>query len=208
LTSSGPKQPEPRKRHAAGRRRRGGDPAALGALLANARATTRAAAGVAIDRESWRRIVGARIAERTEPGMIRAGVLTVSAASAVWVQELSLLSDEIVMRLRAGGFGLHSIRFRVTNIARRKRAPDEPAPKPPIELPEELATALGKIDDLELRETIASAAAFSLALPEPATSTPPAARAPRSAESESVRSDRDAPAGRAASRRNRGGRSC
>jgi hypothetical protein len=179
--------------------RRDASPALVGDLLAQTRVRTRAAAGVALDREAWRRIVGARIAHATVPGRIQNRVLTVSAASAVWVHELSLLSDEIVARLKTSGLGVDSIRFRVTATARSQSAPRAERPLP-IALPAELEDRLSQVDDPELRKTIARAAAYSLA----ATSARPAAPNPRSAGPRSAQPGPAAPARPAKPRRTRG----
>jgi hypothetical protein len=171
-------------------------PASLGSLLASSRETAARLAGTAIDREQWRRVVGERIAARTEPGAKRGRELTVYVASASWAQELSLLVNEIVVRLKAVNVHVDSVRFRVREIAPALRDPDAPKPiarKAP--LPAKLVEQLGEIADLELREAIAEAAALWLAREEPkttpsASATQPGVRSPRAAESQSARSDR------------------
>ena len=193
-------------------------PAALGSLLTSSREAAARFAGTAIDREQWRRIVGERIAARTEPGAKRGRELTVNVASASWAQELSLLMNEIVVRIRAAGFGVDTIRFRVKEIAPPVR--DAAALKPTYrkaELPNTLTQKLDGIEDSELRDAIGEAAALWLALDEaptrPGLSTrpgparactpPPAptstrlnARSPRGAESRSARSDHTPSLGR------------
>jgi hypothetical protein len=205
--SQGPKDGRPdssRRTLARPRARRGGDPAPLAALLAGAKATSQVAAGVSIDSDTWRKVVGPRISERTRPGAIRDRVLTVNAASAVWVQELSLLADEILGRLRGSGFKLDAIRFRVNEIACRTRSEPARTLVKPASLPEELGARISSIEDSELRSTIARAASLSLALGDAiATSTRPAARAPRSVAPESDPSAPTDPGPRAASRRSR-----
>lgn len=148
-------------------RKRKREPSLVGELLVSARRTAAAAAGVNIDREAWRRLVGARIADCTEPGGIDRGVLLVYAASAVWVQELSLLSDEIIARLRRASFAVDAIRFRVKTTARRGVDRGRIAARPPAPLPEELRARLDLVDDPALRAIIAEAAGRSLALPDP-----------------------------------------
>ena len=188
-------------------------PAALGSLLTSSREAAARFAGTAIDREQWRRIVGERIAARTEPGAKRGRELTVNVASASWAQELALLVNEIVARIRAAGFGVDTVRFRVKEIAPPTRDPAAPRPTyRKATLPATLSQQLDGIEDSELRDAIGEAAALWLALdeapskarpsarPGPArASTPPAApptstrqgaRSPRDAESRSVRSDR------------------
>jgi Dna[CI] antecedent DciA-like protein len=189
-------------------------PASLGSLLATSRDAAARHAGTAIDREQWRRIVGERIAARTEPGPKRGRELTVYAASASWAQELSLLVNEIVVRIKAAGFGVDNVRFAVREIKARTR--DAPAPKPTVRkaaLPSALNQQLNRIADTELRDAIAEAASLWLARddnpaqsqraasikPAP-TSTRPSARSPRDAESQSARSDRTPSPGRGASR--------
>lgn len=185
-------------------------PAALGSLLASSREAAARYAGTAVDREQWRRVVGERIAARTEPGAKRGRELTVHVASASWAQELSLLVSEIVVRLKAAGVGVDTIRFRVKDIAPRTR--DAAAIQPiyrKASLPTTLQAELGRIEDPELRDAIGEAAALWLALderaatkaPKPsATSVKPSARSPRAAESRNARSDRSLPPGRAGSK--------
>jgi hypothetical protein len=188
-------------------------PAALGSLLASSREAAARFAGTAVDREQWRRVVGERIAARTEPGAKRGRELTVHVASASWAQELSLLVSEIVVRLKAAGIGVDTVRFRVKEIAAPTR---DPAALKPVyrkaALPAPLSKQLEGIEDSELRDAIGEAAALWLALderaastrppstkpvrisfapgaPAAATSERPSARGPRGAESQSARSD-------------------
>jgi hypothetical protein len=182
----------------------------LGALLASSRDAAARQAGTAIDREQWRRIVGERIAARTEPGPKRGRELLVYVASASWAQELSLLVTEIVVRLKAAGIAVDHVRFSVRTIAKPTR--DAAALRPPVRkavLPAALNQKLDGIEDPELREAIADAAALWLALGDAtpvaspkrsATSTRPAARSPRAAESQSARSDHRSGPARAASK--------
>ncbi len=153
-------------------------PASLGKLLASSRDAAARQAGTAIDREQWRRIVGERIAERTEPGAKRGRELMVYVASASWAQELSLLVTEIVVRLRAAGIAVDTVRFGVREIRARTR--DAAAVRPlarKATLPRALSEQLAGIQDLELRDAIAETAALWLALDENANAsvTPTAA---------------------------------
>lgn len=182
-------------------------PASLGALLATSREAAARLAGTAIDHEQWRRVVGERIAARTEPGPKRGRELTVFVASASWAQELSLLVNEIVARLKAANVHVDTVRFRVREIAPKLRDPAAPKPasrKAP--LPPNLLERLDRIVDEELREAIGEAAALWLAREEaPAsssavTSTRPGVRSPRAAESRTARSDRTPSSGRVRSR--------
>jgi len=180
-------------------------PASLGTLLASSRDAAARLAGTAIDREQWRRVVGERIALRTEPGPKRGRELTVFVASASWAQELSLLVDEIVARLKAVRVDVDTVRFRVRAIAagaRTNTAPKRAERKAP--LPPALVQHLREIEDDELRAAIAEAASLWLARETPPlskpTSVPPAARSPRGVESRSARSDRTPQSARVKSR--------
>ncbi|HEX3853851.1 MAG TPA: DUF721 domain-containing protein [Polyangiaceae bacterium] len=191
-------------------------PASLGSLLASSRDAAARLAGTAIDREQWRRVVGDRIAARTEPGAKRGRELTVYVASASWAQELSLLVSEIVVRLKAVGIHVDTVRFSVREI--KPPARSAAALRPTMRkaaLPPALNQQLANINDAELRDAIAEAAGLWLALDEPAaqaskparashrppaTSARPSARSPRDAESQSARSDRKPLPGRAGSK--------
>lgn len=188
-------------------------PAALGVLLASSREAAARYAGTVIDREQWRRIVGERIAARTEPGAKRGRELTVHVASASWAQELSLLVNEIVVRLKAAGVSVDTVRFRVREIVTPTR--DAAALRPTYRkaaLPSSLLEQLERIEDPELCAAIGEAAALWLALDDsankatpveppkvrsrsasskpPPTSALPSVRSPRDAELQSARSVR------------------
>ena len=47
----------------------------------------------------WANVAGPAVAAEAEPVSERGGVVTVSCRSAVWAQELSLLSDDLLERL-------------------------------------------------------------------------------------------------------------
>jgi len=114
-------------------------PQMLGELLDGVRVVSAERAKVAIDRDTWRRLLGDRIARRTEPGPLTGGVLTIYVASAPWAQELSLLSTEMLERLKRLKLTITSVRFRVKqqihgSAAGLKRRP----PAPRAALPREL----------------------------------------------------------------------
>jgi len=48
---------------------------------------------------AWSQAAGEAFAGQSEPVSERAGVITVGCASAVWAQELDLLSERVVQRL-------------------------------------------------------------------------------------------------------------
>lgn len=113
----------------------------------------------------WKKIVGPNIAERTEPAQLLRGVLVVKCATSAWANELSLHAAQIVERLSAAGFAVKELRFRVGAIVTLERPPERRISKqvpPPVPLSEGVSDALGAIDDDELREAIARAAAQSL----------------------------------------------
>ena len=91
----------------------------------------------------WAAAVGARIAERTRPVAIEDGVLLVRAATSVWANELSLLSDALVARLRAAGVTVRALRFRVGTIEPPERATELRTAKVPrpIELDPQVSRA-------------------------------------------------------------------
>lgn len=195
-------------------------PSPLADVLEGTRRVTLERTRAAVDRDTWRRAVGPRIAERTEVGQLRGGELLVHVASAAWAQELSLLTREILERLAAHGVNADRVRFRVNPElgakkpkgqarASRAGARDEP---PPPKLPDEFRARLKHVDDDELRGAIAGAAALAFArLGKPgektrergATSAKPVARDPRAAAARSAPRDQSSAAPRGAPRRKR-----
>jgi hypothetical protein len=109
---------------------------------------------------AWRRAVGVRLAQKTLPERLEDGVLTVRVPSSTWAQELSLLSHVVLERLQAAGHGVQRMRFRVHAST---TPPERPTAAPArVELPESLQRSLDRVDDPDLRRTIAEAAAYSL----------------------------------------------
>jgi hypothetical protein len=123
----------------------------------------------AIRERIWRDAVGGRIADRARPVELSRGTLWVRVATSVWANELSLLHDQLVQRLRERGVFVNHLRFKVGPIEQHS-APAEPRRKrtvrPAIALPSELEAAIRVIDDDELREGIAGAARANLAWQE------------------------------------------
>jgi hypothetical protein len=134
----------------------------LGELLDGARVVSAQRGKVAIARDTWRRIVGDRIARRTEPGGLYEGVLTIYVASAPWAQELSLLSSELLERLKPLGLSVTSVRFRVRQQIHGPAATPKRRPAARAPLPNELQRRVEAIEDPELRQSIAEAAALWL----------------------------------------------
>ena len=89
------------------------------AELSNGLAPATTIAGV---QARWAEAVGPAIAAEAEPLSERDGIVTVSCRSAVWAQELELLSPDLVERLNGalGGPSLSRLRF-VSGGRRRVR---------------------------------------------------------------------------------------
>ena len=112
--------------------------------------------------QNWRRVVGMRIANRSRPEFLDRQVLTVTVASPVWAQELSMLQTTIADRLREQGHAVRHLQFRVGEVKppKTRKLPPRVAPEP---LPEDLKQSLDQVADEQLRGAIATAAGFSLA---------------------------------------------
>ncbi len=188
-------------------------PVRVSEILAKTSVEAARAGGVAVDQHTWRRLVGERVAARTSPKSLKRGTLYIETASAVWAQELSLLSSDILQRLQSHGLAVDALRFRVA--AAREPRPAER--RPPIQddvpapIPETLSRTLGSLDDPELARLIADTAVRTIARQQrlanavPTTSTQPDARGPRCAETETSPQDQASLARNAKSPRTRGG---
>jgi Dna[CI] antecedent, DciA len=114
----------------------------------------------------WIEAVGHRIAERAHPLGLEHGVLTVRAATSVWANELSLLSDELIARLRERGVAVNELRFRVGPLERHAPAAEPCETRevpPPASLPGAMVEALQSVGDDELKQAIEGAARANLA---------------------------------------------
>jgi hypothetical protein len=186
-------------------------PTALGDVLDGTRRATLQRSRAAVDRDTWRRAVGRRIAERTDVGQLKQGELTVYVASAAWAQELSLLTREIAERLLAHGVRIEKVRFRIKVQQAAEMKPVRPLAKPPAQkpLPAELRAHLERVPDDELRGAIAGAAELALSRlagreqKATATSAPQAARSPRVAAARTAPTDQSSAASRASQPRKR-----
>ena len=75
--------------------------------------------------ECWPRVAGEALAAEAEPVSERGGILTFRCDSAVWAQELDLLSGDLLERLNEalggtpGGGPLTALRFRPGGASRR-----------------------------------------------------------------------------------------
>jgi len=97
-------------------RRRAPRPAttALRAALAEAAPKTPLAAV----QSTWAEVVGERIADVARPISERGGEVTIGCSDSVWAQELDLMQDQLLERLRSrlGEQTPQSLRFRVEEV--------------------------------------------------------------------------------------------
>jgi len=159
----------------------------------------------------WRDAVGARIAEHAQPLSVTHGIVLLRTATSVWAHELSLLAEEICVRLRARGVEARQLRFHVGPIAAIERPAERRVARavPKVfALPPDLERVVTGVDDQELAAAIARAAASNLAwqstvqrVTTPFSEAQRAARAPRSAERESAPPGQSPPAVRGGARR-------
>ena len=91
-------------------RRRG--PRPLATVLDRLTAELAPATLLANVQRAWDDAAGAAFAAHSQPVAERGGVITVACASAVWAQELELLSENVVERLNArlGDQAVHGLR--------------------------------------------------------------------------------------------------
>ena len=172
-----------------GRRRRD-EPEPIDAILARAGEDRYAPRRPAVPFVVWRAAVGPRIADQAVPLSLEGGTLLLRTTSSTWASELSMLSDEIRARLKEHGLEVERIRFRTGRLELPARPVERRATRTipaPVPLPTPLRREVDGIADDELRTEVARAAAQSLAFSWSGSSeSPPAARGPRSAGTESA----------------------
>jgi predicted nucleic acid-binding Zn ribbon protein len=97
-------------------RRRAPRPAATGLRTALAQAAPKTP--LAALQVAWAEAVGERIAAVAQPVAERGGEATVSCTDSVWAQELDLMQDQLLERLREllGEQAPRSLRFRVEDV--------------------------------------------------------------------------------------------
>jgi predicted nucleic acid-binding Zn ribbon protein len=78
------------------------NPRPVGDAIAAIRAAAEPATPLAAVQSAWPAAVGERVAAEAEPVSERDGVITVACRAATWAQELDLLHDELLERLREG----------------------------------------------------------------------------------------------------------
>lgn len=166
------------------------------------------------DEVTWRRVMGVQLAKRTRPHQIRKGVLWVRVETSAWAQELSLMANMLLAKVKRFRPEVTEIRFRVGPLEPEARPPElsvagrtiKPAP-----IPEKLAVELVHVDD-DVRNAIMNAAAANLAwqgaiAATRITSRQLGVRVPQSAEAKSVQQDRTPQSYRGASQRTGGSES-
>jgi len=128
------------------------------------------AAGMVGIVEAWPGAVGPTIARNAWPARLaRDGTLHVATSSASWAFELAQLEQDVLGRLRAatGKDAPSKLRFAVGKLPELGLDDDDRGDRTPVRPgPEELRKAAeiaAAIDDEELREVVAKAAAQSLA---------------------------------------------
>lgn len=119
----------------------------------------------------WERAVPERVSRNARPVRVERGALIVHATTSVWAQELDMLKDELLARLRqvAPKSGIRAVRVRVGKLppapprvqVARPRAPVIPA----TELPDALARELAGVGDDDVRAAVAAAASVGLGRP-------------------------------------------
>jgi hypothetical protein len=139
--------------------REGRGPTSVADLLSSSPMLSARSANIALG--DWRRAVGERLAQKTHPERVTDGVLTVRVPSSTWAQELSLLSDVVLERLRAAGHRIQKLRFHVAGGRPAVETP--PTVVRRASLPAALLASLSRLEDPELRQVIAEAASLSLA---------------------------------------------
>jgi predicted nucleic acid-binding Zn ribbon protein len=95
------------------RRRRAPREASTAIRAARDRAAPRT--GLAAVQAAWSTAVGERVAAAATPVSERAGTVTIECEEAVWVQELDLMQEQLLERLRSelGELTPASLRFRL-----------------------------------------------------------------------------------------------
>ena len=105
----------------------------------------------------WQEVVGPQIADKTRPEALRNGVLAVTVASSVWMQELTFMKQKILDRLQqklASGT-VRDIRFKLGDIPQAGAGVYvEPLPQLSDEEKEIIARQTAAITDQGLRESL------------------------------------------------------
>lgn len=131
----------------------------VGSLLLDSAALAAHTANIRLSQ--WQEIVGERLAQKATPERIADGTLTIRVPSSTWAQEMSLLSEMIVERLRKHRHPIRKLRFRVAPKQVHSAGPTVRVSK--ARLPRSLAHHIASVEDEALRAVLEEAASYSLA---------------------------------------------
>jgi len=117
----------------------------------------------------WGEIVGAEVGRRTAPRSLRGGTLTVAVGSSAWMQEISYLETRLLDRLaeEVGAGAVSAIRLVLDpEVGRRggggSGLGEGSTERREVSLPPDVAAAVGRVADDDLRSAVARAAAATL----------------------------------------------
>jgi hypothetical protein len=129
-----------------------------------------AAAGMSELVAAWPALVGEQIARNAWPSRLgRDGTLHVATSGSAWTFELTQLGPELLQRLREGlgDVAPQALRFGPGKVPERspesEETPARTAPRPSAADAKRASDLAAAIDDENLREVVAKAAAASLA---------------------------------------------
>lgn len=132
-------------------------PATLGSLLSR---SSQLHPARYVSWQSWREVVGTRVAQRSRPRALEGKTLHVTVNSSAWAQELSFLAPTIVEKLNERGHAISSLRFSVGSVELPTRAAEAVRHVERDALPSDLLERLKELDDPKLRELIEEAASY------------------------------------------------
>ena|SRR2546423_8221172 len=112
---------------------------------------------------AFAQVAGARIGAHARGERLRGSILYVRCDSSAWTQHLHVMKESLLERLHKtpGGEGVAELRFNVGPLDEvagwdlPAAATEAAAPAAPAALPEEVARALGSVEDPELRDELA-----------------------------------------------------
>lgn len=117
---------------------------------------------------AWERALPARVVRASSPVKLTRGVLYVHTTTSAWSQEIVLMQNDLLARLRFAlpDLTIDAIRARVGAFPKRNPIRVKPPPKftplAPEELPASVKVELSYVSDERLRNVIRDAAAMSL----------------------------------------------
>ena len=112
---------------------------------------------------AFSQVAGTRIGAHARGERMRGSILYVRCDSSAWTQHLHVMKESLLERLHKtpGGEAINELRLNVGPLDEvagwdpPAAATPEPEPEAPAVLPEEVARALGSVDDPELRAELA-----------------------------------------------------